>query len=79
MEIEIDQKILDNTDCPHDFSCINGGEHKACDVTSSVGSDYLIIFVNKTIPDPCQYCASFGHSTLCACPTRKEIYRKYEI
>jgi hypothetical protein len=75
--MEIDKKILDETiHCTNEFECLKN-ENYICIITK-VGHciDGKVHFVNCN--KVCNYSMSVGGSTICNCPTRKEIYNKYK-
>lgn len=75
----IAQQILDETiHCNHNFECLKNEDHfclKAKVIRTVNGKIY---FINCA-----EYCNNykidFGNSTVCHCPTRKEIFNKYKI
>lgn len=78
MKIEIDQKVLDATKaCDKDFICLNGSPACFCPVKLCV--DGQIHFVEYVEDRRCRYRMQFGSGYFCACPTRKEIYNRYQI
>lgn len=77
MEIDID--ILKKTiSCAHDFGCLKTENHHC--ITSKVERcvNNKVHFINCD-DKYCNYKMSFGHSTVCNCPIRQEIYRKYNM
>ena len=76
MKYEINDHIINSTiECNGNFSCLSGDNKCFCEIADRVGE---VIFVNyddsKII---CNYRGSFGSSSICHCPTRKEIYNHY--
>lgn len=44
--------------------------------------DKSVIFIDKSMMKGslfCKFAIAFGVNTICACPVRKEIYRKYGV
>ena len=77
-EIKIDKTILHRTtDCLFDFNCLSGGKTCICDVVASNEEDIVEIKSKPSIP--CKYCVSLESASYCTCPTRVEIYNRYEI
>jgi hypothetical protein len=73
--MEILKEILDKTvHCDKDFDCIKNN-NICCNVESCVSNE--VHFVECREKNSCSYKMTFGHSYICNCPTRKEIYRKY--
>jgi hypothetical protein len=76
--MDIDKKILEETiRCAHNFGCLKDKNH-ACllaKVECIVDNDFLIV---KCPVMQCSYKSPFGHSFICKCPIRKEIYIKHK-
>ena len=73
--MEIEKEILDKTvHCKKDFDCIKNN-NICCKVESCI--DKKVHFVRCSEENACNYRISFGHSYICTCPTRIEIYNKY--
>ncbi len=78
MDIKIDEDTLDRTQyCEKGFSCLGGGEQYLCEVKCP--AQYNTLFINPKSDRDCTYCTLFGNSLLCFCPTRNEIYNRYQI
>lgn len=78
MILEIDQKILDKTtNCLKNFDCIKSDNPLLCKVEECLNKK--VYFVKQKNHKYCPYKMSFGLSTICNCPTRKEIFNKYVI
>ena len=76
MKFSIDESILNATlKCKDSFACINGGKDCFCEAEQMVSDKVLFVKPNKNIA--CSYMKYFGDSLYCTCPTRMEIYRKY--
>ncbi|UCD35502.1 MAG: hypothetical protein JSU90_01330 [Nitrospiraceae bacterium] len=60
--------------CGNDYSCLSGAGECLCEVLDALGSE--VIFVRPLNPC-CTYMSRFGYSSICHCPARKEIYRRY--
>ena len=77
-EIKIDKAILHRTtDCLFDFNCLSVGQTCICDVVASNEEDIVEIKSKPSIP--CKYCVSLESASYYTCPTRVEIYIRYEI
>jgi hypothetical protein len=74
MKYEIDGQIRDITQCSNDYSCTAGDDKCLCDVVDNIKGE--VIFV-KPQNSYCRYMRQFGFSSICHCPTRKEIYKRY--
>ncbi len=78
MAIEIREDIIKlTTRCMNDFSCLDGVKKCLCEVRGSSGQDTP--FINFSLDRECIYCVPIKNSTLCFCPTRREIYKRYKI
>ena len=76
MKYEIDEKILkETTDCKRKFKCLESEDHIYCRVKDCV--EGKVHFIECLYEAPCEYKMVFGHSLVCNCPTRKEIYNRY--
>ena len=75
MEIEIDIDTIKKTiHCRNDFDCLKNQNHIFKKVESFVNLRVLFIDCDDRC---CNYNRSFGNSTVCNCPTRRAIYKKY--
>ncbi len=76
--MEIDKKTISVTwNCPRDFDCLNSDSHVYCNVENCINKKVLFVkYVGKSF---CNYKMSFGNSSICTCPTRKEIFNKYRL
>ncbi len=73
---EIDEKTLQaTTKCPNSFECL-GNENHVClaKVESCVKEEVYFVDCEDIY---CRYKMSFGYSSICNCPVRKEIFKKY--
>lgn len=76
-KLHIAESILKSTDkCLKNFACLTDGEC-LCEINQCLNRNNLIINYNKN--NPCQYKISMGNEILCSCPTRKELYNRYNI
>jgi hypothetical protein len=76
MTLEIDTRILKaTTKCTRDFKCLSGKKHIYCTVEDCFGD--RVLFVKCLQVSSCSFKALFGDSCVCGCPTRMEIYKKY--
>jgi len=70
--------ILKTKKCSKNFECLlfetQTGLKKKVDRV--VSRDVLFVHCNERI---CHYYLSSGNSVICNCPTRKEIYKKYNF
>lgn len=78
MGVEIDKRILKKTkQCVNNFECLKNEEY-VCMVTKverCIGGKVLFIDCSDRF---CKYKMNYGNSTICNCPTRKEIFNKYK-
>ncbi len=78
MGFEVSEDILrKTTGCSCEFSCLSGGGECFCELDSGLGDK--VIFIKPRNGGYCNYMISFGHSFVCTCPTRKEIFNRYSI
>ena len=81
MKHEVSQRVRDETTkCPHDFACLTTGkcgDRPLCEVKSEHGHCLLTIKARAGLG--CPYRVPFGYAQFCRCPTRFELYRKYEL
>ena len=76
--IKIDEEIIQRTNnCERNFCCLSGDKTRICKAKCSIGFDLLEI--NPTMVNHCRCRVSFGNTYFCNCPTRKEIYNRYNI
>lgn len=62
--------------CHLEFACLKGGECPKCAVKYIIPEDGCFIKPEKT--ENCEYLLSFGYSWICICPTRCEIFQRYQ-
>lgn len=75
MKIEIDIDIIKTTvRCRKSFDCLKNQNHCFKKVSSSMKGEFLWVHCDDK---GCDYYLSFGNSTICNCPTRMAIYKKY--
>ena len=80
MDKEISEDIIKNTTkCINDFSCLNSGKECLCNVEKTAGVNHLFLKDDGSKKSACLYRMGFGDSFICNCPTRNEIYRRYQI
>lgn len=65
------------TRCEKDFSCLSGNEECVCWV--AYASRYRFVQVKPQSNYPCSYLFHYGNETYCLCPTRNELYNRYQI
>jgi len=76
--MEIDKNIISNTiKCEKNFDCLSANNHVYCKVESCINNK--VHFINCVYNLNCSYKMSYGDTFICTCPTRKEIFNKYEI
>ena len=68
--------LASTTECNKDFSCLTPKGNGQCKVDYRISKD--VYFVN-CMDTSCGYVISYGDSHLCNCPTRKELYDRYNI
>jgi hypothetical protein len=80
--MNIDEDILKKTtQCKKGFSCLSSKTRTICDVRSKLESyeGEMILFCEPRNGEPCDYKRPFGDFCVCECPTRKEIYTRYQV
>jgi hypothetical protein len=63
--------------CPRLFGCLAGANGDLCKVSSCV--DGAMVFVTCEHEGPCPYKHDVWERTLCTCPVRREIYKRYKL
>lgn len=58
----------------HRCKCYNG--FKPCEVKECINDKILFVQSNQRM---CEYSLNFGNEKVCFCPTRKEIFEKYNL
>jgi hypothetical protein len=61
--------------CLKDFSCFSGDESCLCDLEALKEEDIVEIKSKPKIA--CKYCISLEGDNYCTCPTRVEIFKRY--
>ena len=75
-ELRIAESILKSTDrCLKNFACLTDREC-LCEISQYLNSNHIIKYDKNK---PCRYKVSMGNTIICSCPTRKEIYYRYNI
>jgi hypothetical protein len=73
----VSEDTLENTTkCAKGFSCLYGEGQPFCEVEYAIGDE--VLFVEYT-DGACRYWMPFGFSSVCNCPTRREIYNRYRL
>ena len=78
MKFEIPKDILVRTTlCPKNFACLDEETRDTCPISIPVGSD--VCFVDYQGDNGCRYAENYGYKrTICTCPVRKEIWKRYK-
>ncbi len=77
VDIKIDNDIVQKTTkCRENFSCLSG-KTPLCKVECCI--ENKVLFIKCISNEPCDYRVSFGHSYVCVCPVRIELYNRYKI
>ncbi len=78
MRLQVNENVIeDTTRCKKQFACLSGGGACLCEVKYCLNRKSC--FVNCESKLLCNYKVRYGNSSLCSCPTRKEIYNQYRI
>ena len=75
MTLEIDQELIDTTECTKNFACLSGEKEDLLEVTETLGYN-MVVFTGPT-PINCQHSSNYGGLHACKCPIRVEIYKKH--
>lgn len=76
MAILIDNETINKTTkCLSDFKCLTDKKHLHCRPESAIKGYGLFIDIKKS--SACTYKLSFGNGTICYCPVRYEIFKRY--
>lgn len=77
-EFKVSADTLTKADkCQMNFSCLQGEKECLCEIEEGINNK--IIFIKPSNSSLCNYSMSFGYSSTCNCPVRKEIYRIYRV
>ena len=80
MKFSISDEIKQSTtDCKKGFLCLEGNREKFGKVKVKECVDGKIYFLECLVETKCSYKISFGTSYYCSCPTRKELFKKYNV
>lgn len=74
----VDESIKRRTECSKDFCCLKDGKSSCLNVKIDRFLSGDILFVNCR-DESCEYRMIFGNSVICKCPTRVEIFKKYNL
>jgi hypothetical protein len=76
--MEIKKEIIESAKkCEYNFECLS---NKNCFCLSSIVNNIIYdkaLFI-KCNENSCGYNIIFGQSTICTCPVRSEIFKKYK-
>jgi len=74
MDLKISEEILQQTTkCKFNFACLIDEKYPLCQVKKQISS---VTFVTSS-GSFCNYSMPYGYGFVCNCPTRKEVYKKY--
>ena len=78
MVCTIPEEVVESaTRCQKNCSCLESEKPDVCKVISFAGDE--VIFVEADDKHACSYRVSFGSAYFCACPVRKELYKRFGI
>jgi hypothetical protein len=78
MKFEVLAEIVAQAaECPRSFACLKGNGHTCCPVTEVIGREVHFIEPNTRVH--CPYRLEFGGGSICQCPIRKDLYRRYGV
>ncbi|MEW6584246.1 MAG: hypothetical protein AB1442_01395 [Nitrospirota bacterium] len=64
------------TKCLFNFECLNDGNCPMCSVEKEIAS-FGFFVKDRHRREACPYLLPYGHSYICYCPVRMEIFKKY--
>lgn len=73
-KLEIDQKILEKTECDKGFTCLSS-DPLYCSVLATLGHTMVKLECHQQLV--CRHNKSYGALQACNCPVRHEIFTKY--
>jgi hypothetical protein len=74
------ESIKATNKCGHNFECLSGDfSNCLCTINSQLIKSGIYIDDEKKMNSGCPYFFNFGNSSLCNCPVRIEIFKKYKI
>ena len=83
MILEISDKTLkQTTKCLRNFQCLTSESREMCLIDSHLQENVLLIKERAHTKTDCSYMRVFGYSYtvyVCTCPTRREIYERYNM
>ena len=79
MDYQVSDKAKkQTTKCPYNFTCLNNDTWNTCSIERDLQGAFLTIRT-KSNKMTCPYCFPYGSSYYCTCPSRREIYQRYNI
>ena len=77
MPWEVDEAVRQRTTkCQFNFKCLEEDSCPGCQVKSALSKGPVFVDL-KYKNNNCAYVMPFGNSYICTCPTRYELYSKY--
>jgi hypothetical protein len=78
MQTSVSRDVLEQTTrCSCDFQCQQPQGEPCCGVFRMIGGTALQLNVAK-IGRSCSYLVNYDSQRFCMCPTRQQIYRRYQ-
>lgn len=78
MEFEVNEIAVSNTTfCKKNFDCLRIGIQVCCKVENCISKKVHFVSFSNNVS--CSYKLSFGHSCLCTCAVRKELFNKHGV
>jgi hypothetical protein len=76
MKLEVSEETLKVTDkCKHNFRCLEGDCESVCKVDYCINGTICVLSEQRDFN--CDYQTRFADDLFCMCPTRNELFRKY--
>ena len=72
-----EQTIKATTECKEEFACLTIGVKDLCRVKGC--KDHDVYFIKCLEHKDCPYQERVDHTCFCGCPTRREIFDKYNV
>jgi hypothetical protein len=79
LALQVRKETIDHTTkCPRNYLCLTSNNRDMCLIDRPVSDEGLFI-KGRVKHENCPYYIEFEYSYICDCPTRHEIYQRYNI
>lgn len=72
-----EETIAETQRCKKGFSCLTGQREDLCQIESCINEK--VHFLKCLNDETCSYKGTFGDGIICYCPTRKELFNKFDV